>query len=132
MVIIIAGLLIYNISLRKQKADQEKDMQDMFGTQINNTVSNGNNNQDSSKDETRAQSFIATVLEANIDNKYSIMVKPEEGTTENKSSDKIVVSYDNPDNITFEKGSKVKIEYDGLMLETYPAQIRAGNVELVN
>lgn len=76
-------------------------------------------------------SFIATVLE---NNGKSILVKPEEGSTELNSSDKIVVRVpvDNAvlkDLSEFIEGSKVKITYDGMVMESYPAQINAYNVE---
>lgn len=76
-------------------------------------------------------SFNATVLE-NYGN--SILVNPLEGSPELNSSDKIVVRVpvDNAalkDLSEFTVGSKVKITYDGMIMESYPAQINAYNVE---
>lgn len=70
--------------------------------------------------------FIATILEVN-DN--SIMVEPIEGAHERKSSDKIVIKRINTDN--YAVGDKVKITYNGLINESYPAQISATEIELV-
>ena len=77
-------------------------------------------------------SFNATVLE---NNGNSILVEPEEGSCELKSSDKIAVRV--PENgglkdlSEFTEGSKVKITYDGIIMESYPAQINAFKVELL-
>lgn len=76
-------------------------------------------------------SFNAIVLE-NYGN--SILVNPLEGSPELNSSDKIVVRVpvDNAalkDLSEFTVGSKVKITYDGMIMESYPAQINAYNVE---
>lgn len=78
-------------------------------------------------------SFNATVLE-NMGN--AILVNPDEGSSELSSSDKIVVRVP-VENATlkdlseFTKGSKVKITYGGAIMESYPAQINAYNVELI-
>ncbi|MDD4779585.1 MAG: DUF3221 domain-containing protein [Tissierellia bacterium] len=79
-------------------------------------------------------SFNATVIE-NMGN--SILVNPEEGSLELNSSDKIVVRVpvDNAilkDLSEFIEGSKVKITYDGMIMESYPAQINAYDAEIIN
>lgn len=79
------------------------------------------------------QTFNATVLE-NMGT--SILVQPNEGEDELSSSDKIVVGL-LKDNSVFEDlsqftvGSKVKITYDGLIRESYPAQITASKIEFI-
>ena len=75
--------------------------------------------------------FLGTIIEAH--NNY-IIVKPDEGTNERKSSDKIKMSIDRPTNGIndfYVKGNKVKITYNGVIMESYPAQISAINIELV-
>lgn len=77
--------------------------------------------------------FTATVLE-NMGT--SIMVQPHEGEDELRSSDKIVVrvikdSAVLEDLSQFSVGKNVKITYDGAIMESYPAQINALKVELV-
>ncbi len=86
------------------------------------------NNGAGSKDEV---SFRATVLENNGSN---LLVEPEEGSAELRSADKISVhvsddvklfdSQDKGINIdAIEAGDKVQIFYNGLIAESYPAQI---------
>ncbi|MDF2949400.1 MAG: hypothetical protein K0R07_1432 [Sedimentibacter sp.] len=74
----------------------------------------------------------ATVLE---NSGTSIMVKPDEGEDELKSSDKIVVRVPKDSAVMedlsqFTVGSKVKITYNGEIMESYPAQINASKIEL--
>ncbi len=70
-----------------------------------------------------------------IENKgASLLVNPVEGSSELNSSDKILVRVP-VDNATlkdlseFTVGSTVKITYDGMIMESYPAQINAYNIE---
>lgn len=75
--------------------------------------------------------FVGTIIEVN-DN--SIIVEPKEGTNERKSSDKISIKITRPMsgvNDFYVKGNKVKVTYNGIIKETYPAQISAINIELV-
>lgn len=74
--------------------------------------------------------FVGTIIEAN-DN--SIIVEPEEGSNERKSSDKISMKITRPTNGIndfYVVGNKVKITYNGNIMESYPAQISATNIEL--
>ena len=76
--------------------------------------------------------FIGTIIEA--DNN-SIVVEPEEGTTERNSSDKIRMSINRPTsgvNDFYVVGNKVKITYNGNINESYLAQISAIKIELVS
>lgn len=53
-------------------------------------------------------------------------VEPDEGEEIRKSADKIMVGKLKLDtNVKFEVGERVKITYDGDVMETYPAQIKA-------
>ena len=75
-------------------------------------------------------SFNAIVLE---NNQTHLLVEPEEGSSELKSADRIMVSVSDAslinsqdveiqiDNI--ESGDRVQIYYNGLIAESYPAQI---------
>jgi hypothetical protein len=79
----------------------------------------------------KVETFNAVVLE---NNKTSLMVEPLEGEDELRSSDKISVSVVKDgavfeDLSSFKAGSTVKITYDGTIMESYPAQIRAMKVE---
>ena len=75
--------------------------------------------------------FIATIIGA-YDN--AIIVEPDEGTNERKSSDKISMSITRPTNEAndfYVVGNKVKITYNGIIMESYPAQIFATKIELI-
>ena len=83
----------------------------------------------STKDE---YEFIAEIIEAK---EKSIIVKPDANSKEIKSSDKISIGITRPTNGTndfYVVGNKVKITYNGIIMETYPAQIIATKIELVN
>lgn len=75
--------------------------------------------------------FIATII--GVYNN-SIMVEPEVGAVERNSSDKISINTStaiNTSNELYKVGDKVKITYDGMIMESYPAQIIATKVELI-
>jgi hypothetical protein len=77
--------------------------------------------------------FNAVVIE---NNGTSLLVNPAEGSSELNSSDKIVVRVPSDNAVLkdlseFTKGSKVKIIYDGMIMESYPAQINAYSVEFI-
>ena len=75
--------------------------------------------------------FVGKIVEANAN---TIIVEPEEGSNERKSSDKISMKITSPTNGTndfYVVGNKVKITYNGIIMESYPAQISATNIELV-
>jgi hypothetical protein len=81
--------------------------------------------------------FMATVLE----NESSLLVEPQKDTTEIKSSDKIVVNtnnskfYDaNGNEITLSDiavSEIVQITYNGMIAESYPAQISANIIKIM-
>ncbi|MEL7648032.1 MAG: DUF3221 domain-containing protein [Sedimentibacter sp.] len=83
------------------------------------------------KESTNEVSFTATVLE---NKKTTLLVEPEKGQDELNSSDRISVSVVKDGEVfedlsQFTEGSRVKITYDGTIMESYPAQIRAFKVE---
>ena len=79
--------------------------------------------------------FEATVIEDNS----GLLVTPIEGSDELKSSDKIYVSLSSSkgqENKTsgqtgYKPGDIIKITYNGLIDESYPAQITASEIELI-
>lgn len=71
----------------------------------------------------KSESFKAKIIEINGD---SVMVEPLE-SPESSSSDRIVFSKAKLEEINAEKGDTVIIVYDGLIMESYPAQIRASS-----
>ena len=75
--------------------------------------------------------FVGTIIGAY---EKSILVKPDEGTNERKSSDKIsmgITRHTSGVNDFYVVGNKVKITYNGMIMESYPAQIVATKIELV-
>lgn len=76
------------------------------------------------------ESFVATVLEETT--KYMI-VEPNEDEVERKSSDKIVINYGYDHNdYLYGIGRKVRIYYNGYIMETYPAQINSDKIETLD
>lgn len=76
--------------------------------------------------------FIAEIIEAK---EKHIIVKPNANSKEINSSDKISIGITRPTNGTndfYVVGNKVKITYDGNIMESYPAQIIATKIELAN
>ncbi|MBQ7117624.1 MAG: hypothetical protein IJN88_05380 [Clostridia bacterium] len=73
------------------------------------------------------KTFDAEVLDISKNGDF-ILVRPLDGTAESRSSDKIHVSTVGTDlegRTDIKKGTKVRIIYDGMIQETYPAQINA-------
>jgi len=104
----------------------------MFDKFIVGAVADTNNDSiDNDYKKTEEQyEFTATIIEAY---ESSILVEPEEGTNERKSSDKISMGITRPTNGTndfYVVGNKVKITYNGMIMESYPAQIIATKIEL--
>ena len=72
----------------------------------------------------------ATVIE--ISGNSVVLIEPLEGEPERASADRIWVNIDGFSDVGAEIGSTVDITYDGYIMETYPAQIRASAWSLVN
>ncbi|HNW04120.1 MAG TPA: DUF3221 domain-containing protein [Oscillospiraceae bacterium] len=82
-------------------------------------------------------SFTATVLAAEED---YLEVEPSEDSDERRSSDRISVSEQDAlyfdaggeeiDRPEFSEGQEIRIVYDGLIAESYPAQIHADEIHL--
>ena len=82
-----------------------------------------------SKTETNTNVFFyGTVIEVG---KAYILVEPEEESIERKGNDKISIGTAEW-NIDFKIGDKVKVTYDGTIMESYPAQIGAIDIQLLN
>lgn len=73
------------------------------------------------------QSFYGTVIESNQGN---IIVEPREGETIRKSADKISISLGKNNDVIYAIGTNVKVTYTGSIMETYPAQVNAINIEI--
>lgn len=75
-----------------------------------------------------AYSFFAKVIQSG--EKY-IIVEPVEGSNERKSSDKISIGLGENNDVIYPVGANVKITYDGMIMETYPAQINVIKIEII-
>lgn len=73
--------------------------------------------------------FVATILELNSS---SALVQPVEGEDELRSTDKIHLGVADLGDIGARVGSDVEIYYNGGIMESYPAQIRAVKWELTS
>ena len=72
-------------------------------------------------------SFLGKVIEST--SKY-IIVEPNENEEIRKSADKISIGLGKNNDALYEIGTNVKITYDGIVMESYPAQINAIKIEL--
>lgn len=83
------------------------------------------------------QSFVADV----IDTKDGLLITPDKDTVEYSSSDRIMIAtreaeiVDDKGNLIntdlFKPGDRIMVSYDGLIAESYPAQITADRIELL-
>lgn len=71
--------------------------------------------------------FSGKIIEANTS---YIIVQPNEDEEIRKSADKISISLGEYNDVVYTVGSTVKITYDGLIMESYPAQIKAIKIEV--
>lgn len=90
---------------------------------INNIIFNKMDNEQSQE----AQFFYGRVVEATAS---YIIVEPNEDEEERKSTDKISISLGEYNDALYEVGTNVKITYNGEIMETYPAQVKATKIEL--
>lgn len=77
--------------------------------------------------EAKTYSFYATVKEAK--SSY-ILVEPKEGEQIRKSADLISIGLGEKNDVIYQIGQNVKITYDGYVMESYPAQVKAIKIEL--
>ena len=74
----------------------------------------------------RTTTMIATVKEVKGD---TLFLTPAEGSKELRSSDLIAVKWDSADQ-RFKAGDTVRVEYNGIVITTYPEQIDAYSIYL--
>lgn len=80
--------------------------------------------------EARSYTFCGVIkqVEENL-----FFVEPDNGEEIKKSADLIMVGKLQLDtNVKFVVGEKIKITYDGYVMETYPAQVKAIKYEIIN
>lgn len=71
--------------------------------------------------------FYGKVIESTVS---YIIVEPNENEEERKSADKISVGLGENNDALYTIGTNVKITYDGIILESYPAQVKATKIEI--
>jgi len=82
------------------------------------------------KEDSNTKSFVATILEEKT---TYMIVKPEEDEIEAKSADKIQVGFNNNYiDYLYGVGTRVRIYYDGKIMETYPARINAKDIFIID
>lgn len=95
---------------------------------FNFTVENISSNPvDTVNNEENEYSFFGKVVES-ADN--YIIVEPNEDEEERKSSDKISIGLGEYNDALYMVGTNVKITYDGTIMESYPAQVKATKIEV--
>lgn len=122
--------IMYLIDLDKMKNGKEVIFS-TWGAQYSPALKESENNdsRDFLKDNEQCE-FTGTIIKTS---ENSILVEPDEGTNERRSSDKISMAIERPTNSVndfYVVGNKVKITYDGIIMESYPAQIVAIKIEL--
>lgn len=73
------------------------------------------------------KTFFGKVVEAEAS---YIIVEPNENEEERKSADKISIGLGEHNDALYTVGTNVKITYDGTIMESYPAQVKATKIEL--
>jgi hypothetical protein len=111
----------------------------------NDTIDNGNTtkNSDATNNENASEGDSNTIFKAEvIETGNSLLIAPDQESNEYKSSDKISVSLNDAkfmnqdgEEITKEDlkvGDIIEVTYNGVILESYPAQITAANIKVVD
>lgn len=78
-------------------------------------------------EETENAYFYGKVVESTKD---LILVEPREGEAIRNSADKISIGLGGENDYLYEVGTNVKITYNGMIKETYPAQVEAIDIEI--
>ena len=104
-----------------QKGDKQATISTEDLELINNIISNKINKE---KDE---HYFYGKIIEAT--NEY-IIVEPNKEEEVRKSSDKISIGIEKYNDVVYMVGTNVKITYDGTIMESYPAKVKAKKIEM--
>ncbi|MCI8588493.1 MAG: DUF3221 domain-containing protein [Bacilli bacterium] len=117
LIVLVLGIgagVIYKV-IEKSVVDRETFDFKIDPNGSNDTVSNDEH------------SFYGKILEVNS---TYLIVEPNEDEEERKSSDKFRIEL-NKDNVAYEVGTNVKITYEGMINESYPAQIKTIQIEIM-
>ena len=108
--------------------EQEKELP-YFATKVSDIsqVQKGiNKTANAEKPEENAY-FYGKIVESTKD---SILVEPKEGEEIRNSADKISIGLGGENDYMYEVGTNVKVTYNGTIMETYPAQVEAIDIEI--
>ena len=83
--------------------------------------------QDTSIENNKESYFYGKVIESTAS---YIIVEPNENEEERKSADKISVGLGENNDALYMVGTIVKVTYDGTIMESYPAQVKATKIEI--
>ena len=126
-IFLLSGLLMGCLT----NENNENSINDKVGEETDESV----DVTDSETDNETSKVFEARIIESD----GGLLVTPVPGSSELLSADKIYVYLDSSEEgeddreaLDFEVGDLVRITYDGLIAESYPAQITASKIELVD
>lgn len=118
LIIVISIIIVYQVIAKSvtNRANFNFTVENISPTPVN-TINQ----------EANEKSFFGKVVESNVS---YIIVEPNKDEEERKSADKISIGLDTYTDILYTVGTNVKITYDGTIMESYPAQIKATKIEL--
>lgn len=114
LIIIIGAVIVYKLITNREDSN-------LTNENINSTSVNTANN------EPNEHSFFGKVIESH--SSY-IIVEPNENEAIRKSANEISIRLEENDDTIYEAGTNVKITYDGTVMESYPAEVKAIKIEV--
>lgn len=118
VLIIVIGVVAYKL-IENSVTNREN-----FNFKVENINSNP---VDTVNHENNESSFYGKVVEATS---RSIIVEPNENEEIRKLADKISIGLGEYNDALYMIGTNVKITYDGTIMESYPAQVKAAKIEI--
>ncbi|MDD4111747.1 MAG: DUF3221 domain-containing protein [Herbinix sp.] len=135
LMLLIFGIILIGCNNQTPLKDGANDNGVINNEDINND--DATNDKATKDDNVKYRVFEATV----INSVEGLLISPDKDTVAYKSSDKIYVAtndaeiFDDENNIAdldiLKPGDRIRISYDGLIEESYPAQITADKIELI-
>lgn len=120
LIVVLIVVIIVGYELIKNNMKNSED----FKATADNISSNPIDTIDNEENE---KSFYGKIIESNVS---YIIVEPYEDEEEKKTADRIFVGLGENNEALYMVGMNVKITYDGIIMESYPAQIKATKIEL--
>lgn len=123
-VLIVVLIVVIGVVVAYKLIENSVTNRANFNFKVENISSNPVATENNEKNE---YSFLGKVIES--DSSY-IIVEPNEDEEERKSADKISIGLGEDNDALYMVGTNVKITYDGTIMESYPAQVKATKIEL--